>query len=213
MSSIRARPSNFPVSLHVQRPVLLGATSVQSGFELGRVELDAYGKIQTLRLVPTLRPLQAPTLFLDEREEILKHKWIESEKAGYDIGFERALLDWIVKYRPSWRDQHAKEAHCALEVEQIGVVPANARGRIQITPVATAPMIMQMLANLELAGVELSASLGLEQLILKSQVNRVLVTCSLSPAPEEKTSATFETAEVQLDASGHIVEIFFKSVA
>src|SRR5258708_28700495 len=30
--------------------------------------------------------------FLAEREEILCHKWIESEKAGYDIGFERALL-------------------------------------------------------------------------------------------------------------------------
>ena len=27
--------------------------------------------------------------FLAEREEILRHKWIESEKAGYDIGFER----------------------------------------------------------------------------------------------------------------------------
>ena len=213
MSAIRARPSNFPVSLHVRRPFLLDATLVQSGFELGRVELDAHGKIQTLRLVPTLRPLQAPTLFVDEREEILKHKWIESEKAGYDIGFEKALLDWIVKYRPSWRDQHAKEARCALEVEQIGVVPANARGPVQITPVATAPMIMQMLANLELAAVELSASFGLAQLILKSKGSRVLVTCSLSPAPEEKTSATFETAEVQLDASGHIVELLFKSVA
>ena len=33
--------------------------------------------------------------FLAEREEILKHKWIESERLGYDIGFERALLDWI----------------------------------------------------------------------------------------------------------------------
>ena len=32
--------------------------------------------------------------FLAEREEILKHKWIESEKAGADIGFEKALLDW-----------------------------------------------------------------------------------------------------------------------
>jgi hypothetical protein len=41
--------------------------------------------------------------FIAEREEILKHKWIESEKAGYDIGFERALLDWIVKYRSGWR--------------------------------------------------------------------------------------------------------------
>ena len=33
--------------------------------------------------------------FLAEREEILKHKWLESERLGYDIGFERALLDWI----------------------------------------------------------------------------------------------------------------------
>ncbi|MBA2743166.1 MAG: hypothetical protein H0U43_02445 [Chthoniobacterales bacterium] len=47
--------------------------------------------------------------FLAEREEILKHKWIESEKAGADIGFEKALLDWIVKHRSSWRDKRVKE--------------------------------------------------------------------------------------------------------
>jgi len=41
--------------------------------------------------------------FQAEREEILKHKWIESEKAGYDIGFEQALTDWIVKHRSKWR--------------------------------------------------------------------------------------------------------------
>lgn len=42
--------------------------------------------------------------FLAERNEILKHKWIESEKAGNDIGFEKALLDWIQKHRTSWRN-------------------------------------------------------------------------------------------------------------
>jgi len=41
--------------------------------------------------------------FLAEREEILRHKWIESERLGQDIGFERALLDWIRKHRESWR--------------------------------------------------------------------------------------------------------------
>ena len=41
--------------------------------------------------------------FLAERQEILKHKWIESEKAGFDIGFERALMDWIRNHRESWR--------------------------------------------------------------------------------------------------------------
>jgi hypothetical protein len=41
--------------------------------------------------------------FLAEREEILRHKWFESEKAGHDIGFEKALLDWIIKHRSAWR--------------------------------------------------------------------------------------------------------------
>ncbi len=45
--------------------------------------------------------------FLAEREEILKHKWIESEKEGKDIGFERALLDWIRNHRENWRRSRA----------------------------------------------------------------------------------------------------------
>ena len=46
--------------------------------------------------------------FLAEREEILRHKWIESEKAGTDIGFEKALLDWIVKHRAEWRSSRGR---------------------------------------------------------------------------------------------------------
>ncbi len=41
--------------------------------------------------------------FQAEREEIMRHKWLESEKAGFDIGFERALTDWIMKHRAKWR--------------------------------------------------------------------------------------------------------------
>lgn len=41
--------------------------------------------------------------FLAEKEEIDKHKWIESQKAGHDIGFDRALTDWIVHHRAGWR--------------------------------------------------------------------------------------------------------------
>ena len=47
--------------------------------------------------------------FLAEREEILRHKWIESEKAGHDIGFEKALLDWIVRFRSSWREKRQSD--------------------------------------------------------------------------------------------------------
>ncbi len=41
--------------------------------------------------------------FRAQREEIMKHKWIESEKAGHDIGYEQALTDWIHKHKAKWR--------------------------------------------------------------------------------------------------------------
>ena len=40
--------------------------------------------------------------FLDERDEILKLKWIESGKTGHDIGFKRAIQLWL-KHRPGWK--------------------------------------------------------------------------------------------------------------
>lgn len=46
--------------------------------------------------------------FLAEREEILRHKWLESEKVGYDVGFERALLDWTKTHRANWRASRQK---------------------------------------------------------------------------------------------------------
>ncbi len=41
--------------------------------------------------------------YLAERDEILRHKWLESEKAGRDIGFEQALVDWVRNHREAWR--------------------------------------------------------------------------------------------------------------
>ncbi len=44
--------------------------------------------------------------YLKIRDEILKHKWIESEKAMKDIGFEQALIDWINKHHPTWKREN-----------------------------------------------------------------------------------------------------------
>jgi hypothetical protein len=80
--------------------------------------------MENSRLMPSIREDRSHFVknsvlykeFLAEREEILKHKWIESEKAGTDIGFEKALLDWIVKHRSSWRDRRMKEARTETKV-------------------------------------------------------------------------------------------------
>jgi hypothetical protein len=47
--------------------------------------------------------------FLEEREEVLKHKWLESEKKGYDIGYSAALIEWILKHRTNWRNYKKNE--------------------------------------------------------------------------------------------------------
>ena len=48
--------------------------------------------------------------FLAEREEILKLKWIESERGGGDIGFESALVSWVVHHRAQWRKARRQPA-------------------------------------------------------------------------------------------------------
>jgi hypothetical protein len=64
--------------------------------------------------------------FLAEREEILKHKWLESERLGYDIGFERALLDWIRKHRESWRAARRQQHTTSSSTTTMPfVAPAN----------------------------------------------------------------------------------------
>ncbi|MDO8581105.1 MAG: hypothetical protein Q7S13_06465 [Candidatus Omnitrophota bacterium] len=41
-------------------------------------------------------------------QEIRKHKWIESEKQGNEIGFATAALDWIHKYGNEWKQFRLK---------------------------------------------------------------------------------------------------------
>jgi hypothetical protein len=48
------------------------------------------------------------------KEEILRHKWLESEKAGRDIGVLAAAYDWRVKYYPNWREYHASGEPAAM---------------------------------------------------------------------------------------------------
>lgn len=39
-------------------------------------------------------------------EEITRHKWLESEIAGYDIGFEAAAEDWLKTHASAWVKYH-----------------------------------------------------------------------------------------------------------
>ena len=47
-------------------------------------------------------------LIRSQREEIEKYRWIESEKAGRDIGWKRASEEWKEKYFGEWK-RHVRE--------------------------------------------------------------------------------------------------------
>ena len=56
------------------------------------------------------RKLSQEEILRKEIDEIKKHRWLESEKAGYDIGSYAAATDWIEKYaaefRKHWEDMN-----------------------------------------------------------------------------------------------------------
>ena len=49
------------------------------------------------------KPDPLADIFRSQQEEIKKYKWIESEKAGQDIGWERAAREWMQKHFPGWK--------------------------------------------------------------------------------------------------------------
>lgn len=41
-------------------------------------------------------------LLEEEKDEIQRHKWLESEKMGRDIGMECAIMHWTRCHRNAW---------------------------------------------------------------------------------------------------------------
>jgi len=56
-------------------------------------------------------------LLKDKRviEEINKHLWIESQKAGHSIGIERATDEWLKLYAESWLKYNKPERYQELQ--------------------------------------------------------------------------------------------------
>ena len=49
--------------------------------------------------------------FMALKEEVSKHKWYESERAGHDVGFSQALIDWTIKFKSKWVQERHPEDH------------------------------------------------------------------------------------------------------
>lgn len=51
--------------------------------------------------------------YLAEQEEILRLKWIVSEREGRDVGFEYALNQWSRQHRAQWRIMRNRLIHAS----------------------------------------------------------------------------------------------------
>ena len=164
MGTIRARPSSMTVSLHVASPALRAALPA-NGFQLGAVDLDRYGRIAVLRVIPTPQP-----------------------------------------FTPL-------QTRSSLQIGSVAVVPANSHDRLQLTPTANAPMRMHLLAQLEIAGVELSSTFQISQLVLKSRSSQARVTLNAQAVGQEQAGTTFEIASVRMDAAAQLAELTLNPVS
>jgi len=43
--------------------------------------------------------------YMEQKEHILKNKWYMSERCGRDVGYEKALLDWILNKKIYLKDK------------------------------------------------------------------------------------------------------------
>jgi DNA-binding response OmpR family regulator len=112
-----------------------------------------------------------------------------------------------VRLIPTAKPFQPSQTRNAFEIGGVAVIP---NARVQLTPAGTTPMTMELIAHLEVAQVELSATFELAQLILKWHTNEVRVT--LNPKAPEQNAARFEATAVKLDGSGRIAELLLNPI-
>jgi hypothetical protein len=96
-------PATEPIELTPEaHQFLLSALPEMIEFER---RLRAKGPLETIEIPKPVRAAKRSELwelFEEERGEILRLKWIESEKAGHDIGMEAALRVWLQQHHDKW---------------------------------------------------------------------------------------------------------------
>jgi hypothetical protein len=58
-------------------------------------------------------------------EEINRHQWIESEKAGHDIGFDNAAADWLERFSTAWMQYHMPKKKISAQKFLNKIFPNN----------------------------------------------------------------------------------------
>jgi hypothetical protein len=135
---------------------------------------------------------------------------------GFQLGpvdLDRRGQIAVIRVIPTVQPFMPLKTRSSLEIGGLAVIPANSHSLLQLTPSGQAPMRMHLLAPLELAGVELSPTFQISQLVLKSRGPQVRVTLSEQAVGQGQSGTTCETAGVQLDGAARLSELTLNPVS
>jgi DNA-binding response OmpR family regulator len=190
-------------------PVIATSTGAVLGLFLDVLSMQFTPQLQmgTIRAKPSSLTvsLHLPSAV---RDSLPVETGFQLAKAELDADGHIATMRVIPTLKPF---QPAKTRN-ALEIGDVAVVDGEKRERVQLTPTVTAPMTMQLLAHLDLAGVELSPAFHVSQIVLKWRSSRVHITLSAKASAANPQGAAFEIAVAKLDAIGRITELLLNPI-
>ncbi|MDP9098538.1 MAG: response regulator [Verrucomicrobiota bacterium] len=156
VGTIRARPTASTLSLtHSSAPT----ENLLAGFEIGPVELDGYGRIQTMRVVPTRQPakrIEAKSGFAINDVALINQNASIQMTAGASAPMTMQLMA-LFKVA-------AVELSDRFEVEQLILQPAGSRVRVTLDPQARPAAATEF----ETVQVTLDASRRIAEFVLNS---------------------------------------------
>jgi hypothetical protein len=186
--------------------------------EVNDVVLGLFVDVVSLQLTPELRmgAIRAKPSSLTVSLHVVSPALRQSVlQTGYQLGRigldERGQIATVCLI-PTLQPFRPLEVRNAFHIGGLTVMPANSHERLQLTARGDAPMTMQLLAHLEIAGVELSPSFQIAQLVLKSLSSTVRVTLRSQVSGQEDAGATCETTAIRLDQSARIAELLLNPV-
>jgi hypothetical protein len=70
----------------------------------------SHGQCPAPEVPETIAQTELWESFLKQRDQILKDKWNSSRDAGYDIGMERAIREWLQRNYLVWAPEDVEES-------------------------------------------------------------------------------------------------------
>jgi len=210
------RPQKSPEQIRSPEPAAIAVPIIPIG--ASDVVLGLFLDVVSVQLTPELR-MGSIRARPSSREVSLHIASAAMRAALPETGFQLGTIGLDEKGRiatmrliPTRQPFKAAQTRNALEIGGITVVPMDSTKRVQLTPTADCRMTMHLLAQLELAGVELSSTFQISQLVLKTRNNTVRVTLNPQSSGQESSGTKCETLAVHLDHSAQITELLLNPI-